>query len=145
MSQDLIIYERSRSGGLKTRRQWSGKNVDLGLLIDSIGDFFAHKGFTTRKDLSPGEYTLLASPPAVSDVREELTVKVLGDSKDLVVDFLQCEKSRSSILLGYITAMFGGGSFLLKGLKSREALERLEKEFWAYVQDAIVRLHAQLE
>jgi hypothetical protein len=117
----------------------------LGLLIDSIGDFFAHKGFKIEKDLSSGEYTLLVRPPAVSDVREELTVKLIGDSKDFVVDFLQCEKSRSSIRLGYITAMFGGGSFLLKGLKSREALERLEKEFWAYVQDAIVRLHAQLE
>ncbi len=139
-SVELMISNVRCNEGLKMRRQWSGKNVDLMLLSDSIEDFLNHKGFKVVKDVSAEGYSIFAAPSRISDVREDVTVKVLGNSKDFVVDFLSSEKSRSSIQLGYITTVFGGGSLLLKGLKSREALETLEKEFWVYVEDLVLHL-----
>lgn len=121
-------------------RQWSGKNVALRLLSDSIEDFLNRRGFETIKDVSAEGYTFLATPTHASDLREGVTVKVLGDSKDFVVDFVPSEKSRSSLPIGYITTLFGGGAFLLKEFKSREALEKLEKDFWTYVEIRVLHL-----
>lgn len=122
------------------QRQWSGKDVDLALLSDLVEDFLSGKGFKTRKDALANGYSFLATPMRVCDVREEVTVKVLGDSKNFEVEFLPRGKSRLSVRTGYLTALFGGGNLLLKGLKSYEALERMEKEFWLYLEETVARL-----
>lgn len=124
------------------RRRWLGKNVDLALLSDLVEGFLSRRGFKTRKDTSAEGYTLLAAPLRVCDVREDVTVKVFGDSKDFEVEFLSSEKSRLSVRTGYLTTLFGGGNLLLKGLKLYEALEKMEKEFWLYLEETVARLTA---
>lgn len=124
----------------KMRRRWSRKNVDLALLSALVEDFLSSKGFKTRKDTSGAGYTLLAKPLPVCDVREPVTVKVFGDSNDFEVEFLPRGKSRLSVRTGYVTTLFGGGGFFLRGLKSCEALEKMEKEFWLYVEETVSRL-----
>jgi hypothetical protein len=39
-----------------------------------------------------------------------------------------------------LTKSLGGGYFLLKGLKLQEELEKLEREFWIYVEDKVAQL-----
>lgn len=70
----------------------------------------------------------------------ELTVKIIGDSNDFVVELLAGKRMRSSVRFGFLTTIFGGGNFLLQALKSQEALEKLEKEFWVYIEETITRL-----
>jgi hypothetical protein len=38
--------------------------------------------------------------------------------------------------------MFGGGIFILDRLKSQEFYERLETEFWAFVENVVEQLPA---
>lgn len=132
---------------LKLRRQWVGKNVDLVLLDECIGNFFKQKGFKVRRDRSAREYTILAVPlpQRSSDLRIPITVKILGRSNDFVIELIAREKEDSSIRLGFLTTLIGGGGLLLRGLKSREALERLEKEFWVFAEDIVARLAGSAE
>jgi len=123
------------------RRKWIEKNVDLVLLKRCIEDFFRNRGFKTKIDESAGECKILVMQQQARDRLEDVNIRISGTSKDFAIELSEAgEWTRYAVRLGYMTTMIGGGSLLLRGLKSREALERLEKEFWAYVEDIIGRL-----
>lgn len=127
------------------QRQWVGNNVDLALLSRYVEDFFRVKGFKTRKDESAGKCTILWAPPRVGSMRGAMTVTIMGDSNDFVIELIASERTRRYIRLGSLTTLFGGGYFLLRGVRLREALEKLEKEFWVYVEEKVAHLAGSAE
>lgn len=122
------------------RRKWVGKNVDLALLKRYVEDFFRNRGFKTKVDESTGECKILVMQQQARNRLEEVYIRILGTSKDFAIELSADDRMRSAVWLGYMTSMIGGGRLLLRGLKSREAMERSEKEFWAYVEDIVGRL-----
>jgi len=120
--------------------QWTGKNVDLALLSECIEDFFKDRGYSTEKDESEGGYTILWAPQYAGIMRQAMTARVFGNPNDFVVEIIASERTRDSIRLGLLTQLFGGGYLVLRGLRAKEALEKLEKEFWAYVEEKIAHL-----
>ncbi|MGD8505685.1 MAG: hypothetical protein PVF15_03365 [Candidatus Bathyarchaeota archaeon] len=122
------------------QRRWVGKNVNLALLSSYIENFFKIRGLETGKEESEGKYTIRWAPPRVNNKRGTMKVTIVGDADDFSVEFIASERTRRSIRLGSLTTQFGGGYLLLRGLRLREALEKLEREFWAYVEDKIAHL-----
>lgn len=127
------------------QRQWVGKNVDLQLLSERVEDFFKDKGFKTEKDESAGKYTILWAPQRVRNMRNAMIARVFGKSNDFVVEIIASERTRGSIRLGMLTSAFGGGYLALRGLKTKEVLERLEREFWSYVEEKVAHLAGSAE
>lgn len=127
------------------QRQWVGKNVDLQLLSECVEDFFKDKGFKTEKDESAGKYTILWAPQRVRNMRNAMIARVFGKSNDFVVEIIASERTRGSIRLGMLTSAFGGGYLALRGLKTKEVLERLEREFWSYVEEKVAHLAGSAE
>jgi hypothetical protein len=124
-------------GVSKMQERWVRKDVDLSLLRERVVDFFKDKGFRTTKDCSASEYTISAKPRQSVGIIGCVTVRILGDPNDFLIEFSTSEHSRSAVKLGFMTTIFGGGSLILRGLKSQEELEKLEKDFWAHVEEAI--------
>jgi len=122
------------------QKQWVGKNVDLKLLSECVEVFFKDKGFKTTKDESAGKYTILWTSQRVRNMRDAMTASVFGDSNDFVVEIIASERTRGSIRLGMLTTAFGGGYLVLRGLKAKEALEKLEKEFWIHIEGKVADL-----
>jgi len=120
------------------RIRWDGKNVDFGLLSTNIKNFFQSKGFETEiVRFTSTKYKVLARVRQPSSKYLNLEVKVYGDPNGFVVDFSTTAHIHSSVKLGFLTIPFGGGSLLLRGVRLKETLERLEGEFWAYVQEVV--------
>ena len=122
------------------QRRWTGKNVNLALLSECVEDFFKDRGFLTEKDESAGEYTILWAPPRVRNMRDAMTVRIFGNPNDFVVEIIASERTRGSIRLGMLTKLFGGGYLVLRGLRAKEALEKLEREFWVCVEEKVAHL-----
>jgi len=120
--------------------RWVRKNVDLKLLGGHIESFFKDKGFKITKERSASKHEISTRPQRGVSILGSVIVRVLGDSNDFLIEFSTSRHSRSAVKLGFITTMFGGGSLILRGLKSQEALEKLEKDFWIYIEEAIARL-----
>jgi hypothetical protein len=127
------------------QRQWVGKNVDLKLLSECIEDFFKDKGCLTRIDKSAGRYTILWTSQRGFNMRDAMTASVLGNSNDFIVEIVASERTRGSIRLGMLTSAFGGGYLALRGLKAKEVLEKIEKEFWVYTEEKVVHLTGSTE
>jgi hypothetical protein len=124
----------------KMIRRWVGKNVDLKLLSRYAVDFLKDKGFKIRLDESEGEYKILLGFQHPLERHENVDIRILGNPNDFVVEFSADRRARSAILFGYVTSLIGGGSLLLKGLKSLEGLRKLEKEFWMHIEHCVERL-----
>lgn len=122
-------------------KRWTGKNVDLDLLREHIEDFFKEKGYTTERIEHAEERTISWAPQhAPKNVKEAMTVKIVGDSNDFLIKFMASELSRRSIWLGMLSKSLGGGYLLLRSLRLRETLEKLEREFWVYIEDKVARM-----
>lgn len=126
--------------GSKTFRRWVGKNVDLKLLSEYAGNFFEDKGFKTRIADSDSEYKIILGSQHALERHENVDIRILGNPNDFVVEFSADRRARSAILLGHVTTLIGGGSLLLRGLKSLEELRKLEKQFWVYIEDCVEHL-----
>jgi hypothetical protein len=121
-------------------RRWVGKNVDLKLLSEYAGDFFKDKGFKIRIDGSDSEYKIILGFQRALERHENIDIRILGNPNDFVVEFSADRRARSAILFGYVASLIGGGSLLLRGLKSLERLRKLEKEFWVQIEHCVERL-----
>ena len=121
------------------RSRWVGKNIDLALLTRHIEDFFKRREFKTKINESMGNYKILFMPQH-ANIYENAEVTISGDPNDFVIEFSAGKKARSSVMLGFLTRIIGGGSIFLKNVKTLETLEKLEKEFWIYVEDLVAQL-----
>lgn len=120
--------------------QWKNRNVRLSILVDFICQFFADRGFAVSSNDSGGEYLVVARPRRFHQIAENIRVSVTGKPDDFIVDFIAGSHSRRLVMFGTLTSFLGGGSFCLKGLKSRGALEKLEPEFWTCLTEKVCQL-----
>lgn len=127
------------------RKQWVGKNVDLALLSESFEKFLKGKGYKTQRGTLSNGYEILGTPRRFRNMSGGVVVRILGDCNDFVVELMASQRTHDSIMWGYMTTFFGGGSFLLRSLKSKEALERLEVRFWVYAEETIENLVGSAE
>lgn len=120
--------------------QWKDRNVQLSTLTDFVCQFFEERNFTISLSNSNVNYLVVAKPKRSHEIAENIRVSVSGKPNDFTVEFIAGPHSRALVIFGTLTAFFGGGSLSLKGLKSREALEKLERKFWAYLTEKVCQL-----
>jgi hypothetical protein len=123
------------------QRRWTGRNVDLNLLSASLEDFLKSRQVVTQKLESAGEHMiLLQSKYSTVKLKEPVSVRIAGEPDDFIVDLKASELVTRSIRIGMLTKPIGGGYYLLRSLKLQEELEKLEKEFWIFVEDKVAQL-----
>ncbi len=111
--------------------QWIGINVDLSMLSERLLRFFEGNQFNTKLEQNPGKFVIYASNQQFG-----LKVNIRGEPNDFKVEFMPTTKTQGfslTMLVGYVTALFGGGTLLLRDIKLQEAITRLEKVFWQEV------------
>ncbi len=119
------------------RDSWKGKNVNLSVLSERIACFFESKKFATSLQRKNSEFIIVAAPQSFHGISEKIIVSISGNPDDFSINFIGGSRSRSLILHGSFLSLIGGGFFVLKGLKSLEEIEKLEEQFWIYVDQLI--------
>jgi len=120
------------------QKRWTGKNVDLDLLSEHVEEFFKDRGLITKKTVSQGKRTVLWVPQNTRwPVNKAMKANIVGDSNDFTIELAANEQTLRSIKLGLLMKPLGGGYIALRGLRIRETLEKIEREFWVYVEDEV--------
>jgi hypothetical protein len=120
--------------------RWAGRDVDLGLLSEGVKRFFDERLFPSRvEERSKEEFWITAILRRVSGANPTGNVKVtvLGKPNDFEVEFLAGSRSRHVARLSGLATLLGGGALLLRDLKASEELERLENEFWLFIDKQV--------
>lgn len=121
-------------------KRYVGTHVNLHFLVKNLTGFFKNLGFETTEERSDKGCKIVVIPSHEHDVRDRVRIYMVGNPDNFSIKFVAGARSRSLVKWGRLTTLFGGGAFLLKGLKSKEALEKLEKKFWVYVNEKIDHL-----
>jgi hypothetical protein len=125
--------------------RFTGRNVDLLLLTQWIERFLNKKGFKTVKKERQEGYKIAAKPTYVHEIIDAINISVLGDSTNFLVRFTVGARSGFFMKFGLLTTLFGGGFAFLKGAKSQEEEDKLERKFWVFLQEKIDFLDGSAE
>jgi hypothetical protein len=120
--------------------RWQNKNVQLPILTDCIEQFFKENGFSVSSNKYNGDYRIVAQPKSDHAIAEDIHVSLNGKTDDFTIKFIAGSRSRMFFRIGTILSLFGGGFLSLKGIKSQEALEKLERKFWTYITEKVNQL-----
>lgn len=116
------------------------KKIDLSELSNYITGFFQRKDFSVSIFNIKNGCKISAKPKAYSDIKGKIIVEIKGKPHSFSVTFnVDSFLGRFTVLGNFLTLIFGGYP-ILRELKSRENLERVEKEFWVYINDVIEKL-----
>lgn len=123
--------------------QWRGCNVDLRLLTERTIQFFNDRRFEITLKQIPNGYEFEAATEKILDTRLEIIVRIYGQPNDFTTEFIANKGKETfslSMIIGYLTSSFGGGSLLRADVKLKESLNKLEKMFWEHVDRQVAQL-----
>ena len=122
------------------RKNWSGLNVDLGLLASSIQGFFDERGFfTTVKGSASDRFVVRAEASEVYDIDGFVEISVNECSDGLAISLNFSKEDRGWGVGPLTMSFFGAGSLFVRRLKSNEDRTRLERDFWRFVDKVLPR------
>lgn len=124
------------------KNQWLGKNVDLSMLAERVKPFFSRTDFETTVEGIQEGY-IIQAVSKIPNLKFGISATIFGRPSDFTVEF--CAGSGGgyfspTTIAGYLTAMFGGGYLVSREAQKREALDKLENDFWRHVQVQVADL-----
>jgi hypothetical protein len=114
--------------------------VDLALLRQWIQRFFRKKEFRISEEVDDGDHRIIARPTYVHEIVDTITVSVSGSADDFTVGLYIGARSETLMKIGQLASLFGLGVLFLRGIRSEDAGEKLEKDFWVFLEEKIDRL-----
>jgi hypothetical protein len=110
------------------------------MLSERVTQFFREKQFGTIAREGKEGFVVTAFPKYFHEISEEIIVRIIGSSDDFSVKFVAGSHSNNLVRYGTFLSLFGAGFMVVKGLKSLEEIEKLERKFWVYVDETIGQL-----
>ena len=124
------------------KSQWVGKNMDLSLLAERVRSFFHGTDFATRVEQVKEGY-IVEAVSKIPNLKLNVNVEILGRPNDFTVKFSAGSKGgyfSLSMIIGYLTTMFGGGYLVSTGARKQGTLEMIEKDFWRHTDAQVADL-----
>lgn len=121
-------------------KRYTNRNVDLALLSQWVQRFFKKKEFRTIEEAKDATFRVVARPTYVHEIVDTITVSISGSPDDFEVRFYIGARSEVLMKIGQLASLFGLGVLFLRGVRSEEAGERLERDFWAVIEEKIDRI-----
>jgi hypothetical protein len=122
------------------QKRWLKENVAIALLADRICQFFKSKEFDFTMIETDNGYQIIAGNSPRYKMNSNVQVTIDESSEDFILDLELLKKDRRFKFPIILSAMFGGGYFLLKNLKSEESWGEFQRDFWQSMKIIILAL-----
>jgi hypothetical protein len=126
------------------RTEWHEKHIEPSRLCGPVESFFEKRGFSTKETFAKGRHRIEAFLSHFGSEPFAL-VELYGDQNKIVVDFLpwgKDERKARMMLSSSILTMLGGGILVQQGMKRRELMEKVEDQFWAFLDEYMLEQKA---
>jgi hypothetical protein len=112
------------------QKRWLRENLATELLADRICQFFKSKEFDFSMMETDSGYQIVAGNSPRYKIDSNVQVTIDENSKDFIVNLELLKKKKRFKFPIMLSAMFGGGYFLLKDLKAEESWGEFKRDFW---------------
>ncbi|HEX69244.1 MAG: hypothetical protein ACTSV7_02880 [Candidatus Baldrarchaeia archaeon] len=114
------------------RTRWIGKNVHADVILDNIKEFFERKGFTILIKESAEKISVLVQKKDYPLI----LINMWGSPNDFFIEF-QCRNFPLGKYFSSFLTLLGTGFLVSKWLKREELCQKIEDEFWKFVDQLI--------
>jgi hypothetical protein len=117
-------------------KQWKNLGVDLQRLARAIEDHYSRRNLKVETTALENGYSIRV---IVAELRAPcaMSIAVRGAPSDFTVETRATEDYDRAVKVGLMTAIFGGGSLVLRNIRAREQVERMEREFWSTIEETV--------
>jgi len=119
--------------------QWVNKNVDLSSLRKGIERYFKARKFRVRSSQLEGAFEVFALK-RVNHIIRKVKVRLYGTPNNFTIEFLAGKQINSIQKANMSLELFGGGIFILKAYEALEFYQKLERDFWKYMEILVAEL-----
>jgi hypothetical protein len=122
---------------MKIQRVWVNKDISLESLAQHVESFFKSKGFLTKRKTQGEQYLIIATGRHEDGSYVKMDTQIFKKKNEL---FLELSAGERDILskMGSLTDLLFGGYITLQRIKSEEAVNKLESEFFNYIDQAVL-------
>jgi hypothetical protein len=121
-------------------RNWKNLDVNLSSLVQKTIQFFESNEFNNVTALKTETgYQVIAGDSKRYKMENDVSVTIDGKPDDFTISLTSCKEEKKYGLPLILTSMFGGGYFLLKGFRSEEAMQKLERDFGEKIEGIIAQ------
>jgi len=107
-----------------------------------VKGFFEERGLSSKETVSKGKHRIEAFL-AGADSMPFAIVEISGDPSRIVVDFSpwgKNERTAQTMLVSSILTLLGGGVLVRQGLRKKELMEKVENQFWDFLDSRVLEL-----
>jgi len=122
---------------MRIRRVWDDKDVDPKLVLEQVDSYLKGKGFVTKSKEKNNQFTIFAKGRTEDGSHVEISAKVFRNKNELFVELSAGEQNVLQKFDG-LTSLVLGGYVTLQKLKAEEVLEKLEPDFYRYIDQVVL-------
>ncbi|MGD0029368.1 MAG: hypothetical protein ABSC91_10570 [Candidatus Bathyarchaeia archaeon] len=117
--------------------RWQNRNLKVENVIAKAEQFLRDRKFVTRKEEGENRVRLIGvARKEKYDVRLVETV-ISWSPEELSIKFEMSDHLKPILHLGSLMSFWGGGSLVLKELKTNESFRKLEEDFWREMEEVV--------
>ena len=117
-------------------KRWQDHNVNLRLLAQMVKNYFVQRNLKIEETVLEDGYSVSVIIPQLR-ASGVMRVIIRGRREDFTVETRATEDQDKAIRVGLMTSIFGGGSLVLRNIKVREQMEKMEREFWGTIEEMV--------
>ena len=117
-------------------KRWQNHGVNLQRLTQAVKSYYLRRNLKVSETAVEDEYSIrvVLTGPRTSGV---MRIIIRGTSDDFTIETGATEEEDRQVKIGLLTSIFGGGSLVLRNIKVREQMEKMEREFWSTIEETI--------
>lgn len=121
-------------------KSWTGLNANLADIRQRIVQFFETEDFGDIVGVETERgHEIIVGDSKHYKMQNDVCIKIEGEPNDFSISLQTCKKEKRFAFPMILTSMFGGGYFMLKSLKSEEAMQALDRDFRREIDNIVAK------
>jgi hypothetical protein len=120
--------------------RWTNKKIDLSLLSKHVEAFLQSRDFKSRMDKTENGYVIVGTFEEADGSSRSVKIRIDGASDNFSIEFVAGEDKRVLSTLSPIASFLGVGIFLRQKLDQINFYDKIEEEFWKFINESIASL-----
>ena len=117
-------------------KRWQNHGVNLKQLTQTVKNHYLQKNLKVNETVLEDGYSMGI---IVTEIRGSSIMRIIirGTPDDFTIETKATEEEDRAVRVGLMTTIFGGGSLVLRNIKVREQMEKMEREFWSMIEEIV--------
>lgn len=117
-------------------KRWQNHGVNLQRLAQSVENYYSRRKIKVKETVLEDGYSIRVVPTGLRTAGV-MCITIRGTPDDFTIETRATEDEDRAVKVGLMTTIFGGGIMVLRNTKTREQMEKMEREFWSAIEETI--------